>query len=823
MMRRVSARLGAFYERVILERPRTVLAIIVVGMAWFAQHFSLDASADSLTLEGDADLDYYRQVRARYGTDDYLIVTYSPRDELFSDAVLEDLAELRDNLSALDNIVAVTSILDVPLVASPPVNLRDIGAGVRYLRDPATDRELARAELTGSPLYRDLIINSDGTTTALRVDLAQDERFSELRDQRDTLRERRFAARLSDEESRALAYLSNEVNEYGRRLSERHRQDIAAVRTAIDAHRDTATLHLGGVPMIVVDSMDFIRSDLVVFGAALLLFLIAILAASFKKRRWVMLPLLTCFATCVSMIGLLGMLNWRVTVVSSNFVSLMLILCLALTLHIIVRYRELHENNPEADQRTLVGTTVRKIVIPCFYTALTTIVAFGSLMVSDIRPVIDFGWMMAIGIGVAFVLSFTLFPAALMLLEPGRASSRNDLTGKITSFFAELVRDHRKAVLVAFVFVVTAGLAGASRLTVENRFIDYYKRSTGIYQGMELIDRELGGTTPLDVVIDAPVNPDEGGTEDGFDDLFAEESEAGITASSYWFNRTRLDDVRSIHRFLDGLEQTGKVVSIGTFADILYLLDPGVLQDNLFLSIVYARLPPEIERQMVEPYMSADGDQLRFGIRVFESDPELQRAALLGRIREGLVGDFGIADSDIHLSGMLVLYNNMLKSLFRSQILTLGVVFLAIVLMFLALFRSFKFAFIGIVPNVSAACIVLGLMGWAGIPLDLMTITIAAITVGIGVDDTIHYIHRFRREFAADHYYWPAVRRCHRSIGRAIYYTSVTIMLGFSILALSSFVPTIYFGLLTGLAMLVALIANMTLLPALIVTFHAAD
>lgn len=579
--------------------------------------------------------------------------------------------------------------------------------------------------------------------------------------------------------------------------------------------------------MIVADSIDFIRHDLVVFGAAVLIFLVGILSLAFRKRRWIFLPLLTCAATCLFMIGLLGLFGFRVTVVSSNFVPLLLILCLALTLHIIVRYRETHENNPRADQFTLVSKTIHRIAVPCFYTAVTTIVAFSSLLVSGIRPVIDFGWMMSVGIVVAFVLSFTLFPATLMLMEPGTPRSRNDFTAAITAFFARLIRQYSKATLIAFLLIFATGLSGMTRLSVENRFIDYYRQSTEIYQGMELIDQQLGGTTPLDVVIDAPASDmgDDEGDEDGYVDIYADEpdTEAGITSRSYWFNSWRIGDVIKIHEYLDGLPETGKVISLATIATILESLDPGVLNDNFTLSVIYERLEEDVRQDLFSPYMSEDGQQIRFSIRVFESDPTLRRAALLQKIRSELVEGMGLGSEQIHLTGMLVLYNNMLQSLFRSQIATLGAVFVAILVMFLILFRSVKMSLIALATNLVSATLVLGLMGWIGIPLDLMTITIAAIAVGIGVDDTIHYVHRFRGEFAKDGDYWAAVNRCHRSIGRAIYYTSVTIMLGFSILAFSQFIPTIYFGLLTGLAMLAALLADLTLLPLLIVTFRSAD
>jgi predicted RND superfamily exporter protein len=817
------------YESTVLERPVATLVVVfafALSLGWYTQYFSLDASADSLTLERDEGLDYYRYVRARYGSDDFLLITYTPPGDLFSEQVLSAIGALRDDLRALPDVESVTSILDVPLVNSPAVNLRDIGAGIRYLNDPATDRRLARAELIASPLYRNLLISDDARTTAIRVDLERDLDYRAMRDRRDGLREKDYVEGLSTEEARELAEVSFEYDKQTRELLEAQSRAIRDIRAVIDRHRGDAEMYLGGVPMIVADSMDFIRGDLVTFGVGVFVFLVVILAVAFRRWRWVLLPLMTCVITCVMMIGILGRLDWRVTVVSSNFVALILILCLALTLHIIVRYREIHERNPDADQLMLVSKTVRRIVEPCLYTALTTIVAFGSLLVSGIRPVIDFGWMMSIGIVVAFLVSFTFFPAALMLLEPGKPRSRNDITGAITRYFANLIHRRGKPTVAVFIGLFAIALVGTTRLTVENRFIDYYKESTEIYRGMELIDRQLGGTTPLDVIVDAPPQAEEAVPEDDyedeFEDIYADETdaEAGITSRSYWFNSRQLPQVEALHEYLDDLPDTGKVISLATFARILEPLDETVTSDNFTLSVVYEKLPESVKDTLLSPYLSEDGDQLRFGVRVFESDVSLRREQLIRTIEENLGDVAGIDESRVHLSGMLVLYNNMLRSLFQSQIMTLGAVFIAIMLMFLVLFRSLKTAAIAIVPNLFSACLVLGLMGWASIPLDLMTITIAAITVGIGVDDTIHYVHRFHYEFERDGDYWASVFRCHRSIGRAIYYTSITIMLGFSILAFSRFIPTIYFGLLTSLAMLVALLANITLLPALLVAFR---
>jgi len=828
----ITDRFSAIHERLVLRQPIAILtigAVLIAVFGWHARDFGLDASADSLTLEGDADLSYYRTMSARYGSDDYLIVTFAPEEDLFSDAVLQQLRDLRSELNSLDNVESVVSILDVPLIRSPPVDLKEISTGVRRLEEGDTDKTLARQELINSSLYRDLIISADARITALRVNLRQDEQYLRLRGLRDRLREKRYIAALTNEEADALATATLQFDEFSRSLLAREQETISAVRGVLENYKDVATLHLGGIPMIVADSIDFIRHDLIVFGIAVIAFLILILLIAFRKARWAILSLFSCLATCIVMLGILGLSNWRVTVVSSNFVSLLLILCLALTLHIIVRYRETHTQNPDADQLTLVRESIRRIVVPCFYTALTTMVAFGSLIVSGIRPVIDFGWMMVIGISIGFVFSFTLFPAGLMLLRPGEPRALRDITAAITAFFARAIDGHTRQTLLVTAVLVVAGVAGITRLTVENRFIDYYKKSTEIYQGMELIDRALGGTTPLDVIVDAPqfqteaqeidADPD---MEDEFEDIYADdpEGEGGITSKSYWFNYPRIQEVTAIHEYLDTQPETGKVISVATAARLLSELDDAVLTDNVLLSIVYKRMPDNVRDALITPYLSAEGDQLRFSVRVFESDKSLRRNELISRIRNDLTDKLGLAEDQFHLSGMLVLYNNMLQSLFRSQALTLGAVFLVILGMFIVLFRSVRTAVIAIIPNVVSAITVLGLIGWLTIPLDLMTITIAAITVGIAVDDTIHYVHRFTHEFARDGDYWAAIYRCHRTIGRAMYYTSVTIMLGFSILALSQFTPTIYFGLLTGTAMLVALLANMTLLPVLIVTFH---
>jgi predicted RND superfamily exporter protein len=817
-------KLSELYEKIVLQRPALTLLAVALIVAFFSIYvpdFKLDASGDSLLLEHDEDLRYYRSIRARYGSDDYVIVTYTPENALFSKESLSYLKKLRDSLSRIGRVESVVSILDVPLISSPPISLDEVSEEVRRLEDPATDISLAKKELMSSPLYKNLIVSPDGNTTALQVLFKRDETFYSLLKRRDELREKELTAELTQEEIDELITVSHDFKEYSSELMDQESRDIAAIRAIMDRYRGQAKLYLGGIPMIVSDMIAFIRHDLTVFGLGVLCFLIVMLEIFFHKARWVVISMICCFASVLFMFGFLGLVGWRVTVVSSNFTSLLLIITLSLTVHLIVRYHELYTENKGASQHYLISETMRSKALPSIYTALTTIVAFGSLLVSGIRPVIDFGWMMSIGICVAFLISFAVFPASLMLLKPKLALPRHDLIGALTRSFSNLVERHGRSILFLYIAVALISVTGVSKLTVENRFIDHFKKTTEIYRGMEMVDRELGGTTPLDVIVDAPedlsASEDEEDIifEDEFDD--DEDSETGFSGRSYWYNDFKINTIQAIHDYLDRLPETGKVLSMATTFKIMRQLNDDKPLDNIMLSIIHKKLPPDIKKDLFDPYISEDGDQIRFSMRVFESDVSLRRDELLKKIRHDLVNEIGLSEDQVHLTGMVVLYNNMLQSLYRSQILTIGVVFLAIMFMFMVLFRSLKLAVIAIIPNLISAGTVLGFMGWLKIPLDIMTITIAAITIGIAVDDTIHYMHRFLTEIRKDNDYIETMKRCHASIGRAMYYTSITVIIGFSILALSNFMPTIYFGLLTGLAMTVALIANLTLLPVLLI------
>ncbi len=818
-----------FYDRIVLEKPWISLlcvALIVVFFGYHAPNFKLDASSESLVLENDDALHYYRSIKKVYGSDNFLVITYTPFDDMMSENSLEGLRVLREDLSKLERVESIVCILDVPLLNSPKISIEELAEGARTLETPGVDKELARREFIESPIYKNLLMSPDGKTTVIQVIFRRDEKYFTLLHKRNDLREKKLMSGLSEEEVEELAGVSQEFKEYHAFVLDYQGREIEKVRHIMDKQRDKAKMFLGGIPMIVSDMISFIKHDLVVFGFGVLCFLILALSFFFRSPRWVLLPLSGCFITALVMVGYLGFLDWKVTVISSNFISILLIITISLTIHLIVCYRDLHAENPEMDQKNLVLKTVHLMAQPCFYTALTTIVAFCSLVISDIRPVIDFGWIMTIGIAVAFFLNFIFFPAALVLFKPGNAVSDQDPTKKITLAIASFTQNNRKSILFVSVALAVASIIGISKLEVENRFIDHFNSSTEIYRGMEVIDRQLGGTTPLDIIIDPDANyyafvKEMSEYDDEFEDEFEDELEEGGEKEdyNYWFNENKLNKLEQIHDYLDGLPEVGKVQSISTPIKVYKQLNDGKMPDNFELSIIRKKLPEDVKKTLVSPFLSEDANQVRITMRLIESDPNLKRQELIEKINRFLTEKMNISQERINFTGMVVLYNNLLQSLFRSQILTIGVVFIAILIMFMVLFKSVALASLAIIPNMLAAALVLGIMGWSGIPLDIMTITIAAITVGIAVDDTIHYVHRFKVEFARDHDYLAAIGRCHGSIGKAIYYTSLTVIAGFSIFALSKFTPTIYFGLLTGLAMFVALLGVLTLLPILFVIF----
>lgn len=745
------------YEKAITKFKLITILITLLITAFFAyqtKNFRLDASSDTLVLQGNKNLEYYSKIKKRYGSDSYLIITYTPNSfDLLSEESLSILTEMKKNLLEVKKISNVTSILDVPLIESPKIGLSDLADGdiINIEKGNFSNIEDVRKEIVKHTIYKDALVSADGKTSSLLVSIEN---------------------------------------------SDKH--DIAEIRGIVSKYKDRAEIFIGGVPMIVSDSIDYIDSDIKTFGLGVIALIILILAISFKKVKWVVIPLANSLIASVILVGLLGYIDWPVTVVSSNFISLLLIISISLSVHLIVQYEEYLHDGEFKDQADLILKTVEAKFNPCFFTAITTIVAFCSLVISDVKPIIDFGWMMVMGIIVSFIITFTFMPAIMGIFKLKNKSENIEFHKKITGGIYNLTASRKFLCFSVFAAVIIICGYGITKLSVQNRFIDYFKEHTEIYQGMEVIDTRLGGTTPLEVILNAPKD---------------------YKGDSYWFNSFILEDVAYIHEYLESIKETGKVISISSTVELLKTLNDGEV-DAFLLGIIKDKIPANIKEILISPYLSENGNQIRFSIRVYESMKGMNRQALIDKIRADLKEEFYLKDEDIKITGMLVLYNDLLQSLFKSQIMTLGSVFIAITFMFIILFRNIKISLIAIIPNMVAATCVLGVMGLLGISLDIMTITIAAICVGIAVDDTIHYVHRFLEEFEKDHDVWPAVKRAHNTIGRAIYLTTLTISLGFSILAFSNFVPTIYFGLLTGFSMIIALLADLILLPIVLGIFY---
>lgn len=815
-----------WYTKLVLDHPLPVILILLAGIAllgYQARNFRIDASADTLLLENDQDLRYSREVTARYGATDFLLIAYTPKSgELLADENLAAIGRLRDEFKQLPLTDSVLTLLDVPLFQSPPVSYAEVSEGIRTLESEGTDRELAKMELGESPFYRDLIVSRDMRTTAIIVNLKSDPEYQALIKARNRYLDMRAEGRLSGEDEAAFEKVQRQIGDRLEQMSAAQHENIKTVRAIMDRYRSGADLFLGGISMIQDDMISFVRGDLKTFGIGVFALLVLMLGIIFRRPLWVVLPMLSCFLSVIAMMGILAMFGWEVTVISSNFISLQLIMTLAIAVHLIVRYREFHRTDPQKDQRTLVHDTIRTKFVPCAYAALTTIAGFSSLVMCDIKPVINFGWMMSAGLVLSLLLTFVLFPATVMLVKKRTLPKEQDRRAgfSLTAALGGFTQYHGTIILVATCTLCLLTVVGISRLRVENSFIDYFKTSTEIYQGMKLIDQKLGGTTPLDVVVRFDdidlkqfAEPEE--EEDDFLNPYAKSVVEDY--DKYWFFDDRLETIERVHDYIESLPETGKVLSFGTLQKIGRTLNDGKALDSISMAVLYTKLPEKYKQLILKPFLSIEDNEARFSVRIIDSLETLHRDALLKQIKGDLTGKLGLAPDRVHLAGTMVLYNNMLQSLFSSQVKTMGVVALVLLLMFLVLFRSVRLALIALFPNLLSAGAVISVMGWLDIPLDMMTITIAAISVGIAVDDTIHYIYRFREEIKQDGDYYGSMHRCHGSIGHAMYYTSITIIIGFSILALSNFWPTIYFGLFTGLAMLVALVAALTLLPWLIV------
>ena len=812
---------ASIYKKIIIDFSKVTLfflAVFVIFSVYHSKNFNLDASSDALLLEGDPDLKYLREINETYGSKDFLVLTYTPVGSFVEKETILNIQLLKSKIEKLTWVDSVITIIDVPLLKSTDEGLMERLKNYKTLAYPEIDRKRGFDEIINSPIYKNYVISEDGETSGIVVYLKKDERLAEYVKIKDKYFNQSKETGLSTEEKKNYKSFLNKYEEYKNLYNIRNHQNITEIRDVINKYGENAKIHLGGIPMIADDMMSYIKSDIVVFGIGVFLFIVLTLWFIFKNIKWVIMPLLGCATSVIIMIGLLGLIGWKVTVISSNFIALMLILNMAMNIHITVRFLQLKKEFPSLGKEEAIFEASKKMMLPILYTVLTTICAFLSLVFSGIKPIIDFGWMMTLGLTVSLFITFLLLPCLINLFSTDSEINIKDTEKSlITSALASFTKSNKILIFGSTFLIVVSSMVGILKLEVENSFINYFDEETEIYKGMKKIDEKLGGTTPLNIILKFPASSDNSKTEDDEFEEWEEETESEEDKAKYWFTRDKMDKIIKVHDYLDSLPEIGKVLSFGSILRVAEDLNKKELQ-SLEIAVLYSKIPEKIKNEIVSPYISVERDEARINVRVKDSLKDLRRNDLIEKINLELNSKLNLKKDEYRLSGVLILFNNLLQSLFKSQILTLGIVMFGIFSMFFILFRNIIISFIGIVPNFIAAFFILGIIGFLDIPLDMMTITIAAITIGIAVDNSIHYIYRFREEFKKIKNYNQTLVRCHNTVGVAILNTSITIVFGFSILVLSNFIPTIYFGIFTGIAMLLAMLSVLTLLPKLITT-----
>ena len=813
---------GKIYRIVIIDFAKISILLICCALTfflYFSKDFKLDASSDSLLLESDKDLKFLREVNERYGSKDFLILTYTPVSNFTDEETIINIQYLKSKIEKLEWVDSVITIVDVPLFKNSDEPLMERLKNYKTLSYPEIDKERGFEEILNSPIYKDYVVSTDGKTSGIVVYLKKDKKLNEFIKTKNNYFNLQLAGSLNASQKKSRDIFNDEYNSYKSLYNQKNHQNINEIRGVIKRYSENAQIHLGGLPMITDDMMSFVQSDIVVFGIGVFLFIIITLWFIFKKFKLVIIPLLGCAFSVGTMVGILGLLSWKVTVISSNFIALLLILNMAMNIHVTVRFLQIKKEFENINIQDAVYEAASKMFLPILYTALTTICAFLSLIFSGIKPIIDFGWMMTLGLIVSVIVTFTLVPALLNVFSDTEDSiDQKEGKSKITNALSNFTQNNTSIIFASALVVVVLSIFGISKLEVENSFINYFDKKTEIYKGMKLIDDKLGGTTSLDIILKFPDKKEKKGKDDEFSEWDEENSNSKEDPAKYWFTRNKIDKILRVHDYLESLPEIGKVMSFGSIIRVAEDLTGNKLE-TLETGVLYSKIPDEIKREIISPYISVENSEARISVRIKDSTENLRRNDLINKIKIELVTKVGLTENDYKLTGVVIIFNNLLQSLFKSQILTLGVVMIGISLMFLVLFRNIMLSFIGVVPNFMAAFFILGIIGLLGIPLDMMTITIAAITIGIAVDNSIHYIYRFKEEFKKIKNYNKTVDRCHNTVGVAILNTSITIIFGFSILVLSNFIPTIYFGVFTGIAMLLALISVLTLLPKLILVF----
>ena len=763
--------------------------------SFYSKDFRIDASSDTLVAQTDKDFLYFNYYNKIFPSKNYLILAIKS-NHIIDDKLINHINDLSDKIIKLKGVDNIFNINKAPILFLNNSSLTDLSSqNIETINNSNFELNEVLEEFSINPIYKNQIININKNITSIIIYLTKN---ASLEEKKKNLNNSNY---------------KNQYFEMKNKIDLERKHLIKNIRNIISENKKDYEYFLGGIDMITDDVISFVKNDILIFSISALLIIIFVLFAIFREIKWVLISLFTSLYAVLSMFGLLGLIKIEITAISSNFSSLMFILSISMNIHIINYYRQSETPN--------ILNTIKTMIWPCLYTVLTTIVAFISLTISDIKPVIDFGFIMILSLVVILVISFTILPLLISFFPNINQSKRINL--KIISIFNKYSIRNSNTVIISSVLFFAVSIYGITKLDVENSFINYFNKKTEIYQGMKLIDTELGGTTPMDIILTFNENEEdksllveneklEEDTSDDdilFDNLFDNELE-----SNTWFTNEKLNTIKDIQNYLESKKEIGKIQSINNLIETANLINKEDL--SIFeLAVLYDKIPEDFKKDLIYPYLSTNENMIKISARIKDSE-KIKRKELLNDINNYLESNHKENLKEFKVNGLLVLYNNMLQSLFSSQIKSIGFVITAIFIMLLILFKSWKLSLIGIIPNIFASSYILGLIGILKIPLDIMTITIAAISIGIAVDNTIHYLYRYIKNYTNDKSMENAIKLTHNTVGIAVLTTSVTIAFGFSVLCLSNFVPTVFFGVFTALAMIFAMIGVLVVLPSII-------
>jgi len=805
--------IGSLYKK-ILKRPKLIfifLIILLSGAFYQSKKFQLDASADTLLIENDPDLNYLRSVNERYASEDFFIVTYSPKQTLNKDNIKE-FKKFVDEINNFKWVSKTISAFNSPLFESSDKPLIEKIKDIEYITSKDVDFNRALTELKNSPVYKKLIINDEASVFGIVIYIKDNlDYLSALKINKNFL-DKKQKNQLTAEDKIQFEKHSIYLEKLKKQRNQEYKDYNAEIRSHIYKYKSQADINLSGLPMIIEDLINYVKNDIAIFGSGVFIFMLITLWIIFKDIKWVIFPLLCCLISIVLMIGALGYLNWKVTVISSNFISIMLVLTMEINIHYIQRYKQFQSIYPKKNETELTQLTANGIFQSILYGVFITIIGFLSFIFCDIRPVIDFGYMMCVGLIISMFVTMILLPLLIIQFKPRITKEHKTKNSKFFKNLAEFAINKKLLIIISSTLILLASFYGSSKITVENSFINYFNKETEIYKGMKLIDEKLGGTTPLEIIVKFKETSSK---KDANDDFF-ETSSSDEFKDSYWFTNFRTNTIKNVHQYLESLPEIGKVLSFYSVIQMGEKINNDKKLESLEMAILYSKLPENIKKNIVSPYISIENNEARFSVRVIDSNPNLNRKELLNKIQKHLEENLKLSKDDFKITGVFVLFNNQLQSLYKSQIQTLSFSYFGILLALFILFRSWILSLIASAPDMVASMLILGSLGFLKIPLDMMTITIATIVMGIGTRAGIYYINRFKSEFLIHKDYKKTIRVCHETVGKSIVIAALTIIFGFSILVLSNFNPTINFGILIGIAIFAALILSLTIMPLLL-------